>query len=161
VKRTGEARTVTPPASKSSEPYKAIVYIYLGGGLDSFNLLTPGSQGCTSLYNSYFQARGGKEGVGLTADDMLTIDGSSAGINGCSTFGVNKLMSAYKQIFDEGKGIFLANMGVRVYSSNRSHICLPHPILISPCFIYSTCTNQYQSQTGKLKPVLTSSPTTR
>lgn len=114
VKRTGSSRTVTPPASKSSEPYKAIVYIYLGGGLDSFNLLTPHSNGGCALYDNYFQARGGIDGVGLTIDDMVTIDGSSAGINGCNTFGVNKLMSAYKEIYDEGKGIFLANMGVSV-----------------------------------------------
>lgn len=105
---------MTPPPSKSSEPYKAIVYIFLDGGLDSFNLLTPGSTGCNSLYNSYYQARGGDDGVGLTAEEMLNIDGSSAGIDGCNTFGVNKLMSAYKVIFDEGKGIFLANMGVSI-----------------------------------------------
>ena len=102
---------MTPPSSKSSEPYKAIVYIYLGGGLDSFNLLTPGSTGCNSLYNSYYHARGGDDGVGLLAEDMLTIDGTSAGIDGCSTFGVNKLMSAYKEIFDEGKGIFFGKHG--------------------------------------------------
>lgn len=51
----------------------------------------------------------------MTIDDMLKIDGSSAGIEGCSTFGVNKLMSSYKEIYDEGKGIFFANMGVRPY----------------------------------------------
>ena len=111
VKRNGSSRTVTPPATKSSEPYKAIVYIYLGGGLDSFNLLTPHSDGGCSLYNNYFQARGGTDGVGLTSEDLLPIDGSSAGISGCNTFGVNKLIPAYKEIFDEGKGIFLANMG--------------------------------------------------
>lgn len=82
----------------------------------SFNLLAPHSDGGCYLYDDYYQARGGAAGVGLTIDDMLTIDGSSAGIEGCSTFGINKLMSSYKEIYDEGKGIFLANMGVRSYA---------------------------------------------
>ena len=93
--------------------------------MDSFNLLTPGSSGCDSLYNSYYQARGGGDGVGLTADEMLSIDGSSAGIDGCNTFGVNKLMSSYKEIFDEGKGIFLANMGVSVLTLD-ARTCTAH-----------------------------------
>ena len=101
--------------TKSSEPYKAIVYVYLGGGLDSFNLLTPHNEGGCGLYDDYFEARGGVGGVGLTIDELLTIDGSSAGIEGCNTFGVNKLMSSYKQIYDEGKGLFLANMGVSCF----------------------------------------------
>jgi hypothetical protein len=88
------------------------VYIYLGGGVDSFNILAPHSNGDCSLYDNYFEARGGSEGIGLKVEELLTIDGSSAGIEGCNTFGVNKLMSAYKEIYDEGKGIFLANMGV-------------------------------------------------
>ena len=82
----------------------------MAGGADSFNILTPGASGC-SLYNEYYEARGKGSGIGLTSDDILPINGSSAGISECGTFGVNKLLSAYKGIFDEGKGIFLANMG--------------------------------------------------
>ena len=82
----------------------------MAGGADSFNILTPGASGC-SLYNEYYEARGKGAGIGLTSDDILPINGSSAGISGCGTFGVHKLLSAYKDIFDEGKGIFLANMG--------------------------------------------------
>ena len=115
MKKTGSKRTVTPPAKKSSAPYKAIVYIYLNGGLDSFNLLTPHNDSGCYLYDNYLQARGGSDGVGLAIDKILPIDGTSAGIDGCKKFGVNKLMSAYKEIYDEGKGIFLANMGVSVY----------------------------------------------
>ena len=81
----------------------------------SYNLLAPHNDGGCYLYDDYYQARGGTAGVGMTIDDMLKIDGSSAGIEGCSTFGVNKLMSSYKEIYDEGKGIFFANMGVRPY----------------------------------------------
>jgi hypothetical protein len=44
-------------------------------------------------------------------DQILPIHGSSAGITGCNTFGVNYLLTAFKEIYDEGKGIFLANIG--------------------------------------------------
>ena len=110
MRKTGSPRSTTPPAAKSSSPYKAIVYISLSGGADSFNILTPGTSDCP-LYDEYFEARGKGAGIGLTSDDILPINGSSAGISECGTFGVNKLLSAYKGIFDEGKGIFLANMG--------------------------------------------------
>ena len=111
MRKNGSSRTVSPQPTKSSEPYKAIVYIHLNGGVDSFNILTPHNDSGCYLYDNYFQARGGVEGIGLNISDILTIDGSSAGIDGCNTFGVNKLMSTYKDIYDEGRGIFFANMG--------------------------------------------------
>ena len=111
MRKTGSPRSVTPTLPKSTDPYKAIVFIDLVGGIDSFNILTPHSEGDCYLYEEYFKARGGEDGIGLTIDEMLPIDGKSAGIDGCNTFGVNSMLSAYKDIYDEGKGIFLANMG--------------------------------------------------
>jgi uncharacterized protein (DUF1501 family) len=136
VKKTGAKRAVTPPAPKSSEPYKAIVYIYIAGGIDSFNILAPHSDSGCYLYDDYYSARGGVDGIGLTPDDMLTIDGSSAGIEGCPTFGVNKLMSSYKEIFDEGKGIFLANMGVSILTST----CYSSGNVLSQTYVIILCT---------------------
>ena len=112
VRRTGEARPVTPPPEMSDSEYKAILYINLFGGLDSFNVLTPHDNGgMCYLYDDYFTARGGSAGIGLTMDEILPIDGRSAGITGCITFGVNNLLPAFRDIYNEGKGIFLANMG--------------------------------------------------
>ncbi len=111
VRKTGLARSVTPSPPKATNPYKAIVYINLFGGIDSFNVLTPHNNGGCYLYDDYFQARGGDEGVGLTLDEILPIDGTSAGIDGCVTFGVNSLLPSLKDIYDEGRGLFFANMG--------------------------------------------------
>lgn len=108
-------RQVTPAAAKSSLPYKAIVFINLSGGLDSYNILTPYDDPSCYLYEDYYQNRGGRQGVGLKLDEMHPIDGSSAGIDGCNTFGVHRRMGAYKDIFDEGKGIFIASMGYVSY----------------------------------------------
>ena len=84
--------------------------INLAGGVDSFNILTPGGSGC-SLYKEYFDARGRRAGIGLKREDILPIDGSTANIRRCSTMGVSKHLPVYKEIFGEGKGIFFANMG--------------------------------------------------
>ncbi len=133
VRKSGSPRTITPPAAKSSAPYKAVVYINLAGGVDSFNILTPGPSNC-ALYNEYMDARGkGSSNIGLKAEEILPIDGSSARLSQCSTLGVNKLLSAYKDIFDEGSGVFFANMGcvsiilfISFYAVRTRHC-------ISPC----------------------------
>jgi uncharacterized protein (DUF1501 family) len=110
VRKTGSPRSISPSPAKSASPYKAIVYINLSGGVDSFNILTPGAKFCP-LYNEYFAERGGAAGIGLMKDEILPIDGASAMIYECDTLGVNKNLTAFKDIYDEGKGIFFANMG--------------------------------------------------
>lgn len=110
IRQTGNKRSITPPAVKSSKPYKAIVYINLAGGADSFNILTPGaSGGCSSLYNEYWEARGRGAGIGLTSSEIDDI--WITGMDGCEKLGVSKHLSAYKDIYNENKGIFFANMG--------------------------------------------------
>lgn len=111
LRKTGLPRALTPQPTSTSPDYKAIVYVDLFGGADSFNILAPHPDGGCYLYDDYFAARGGEKGIGLTSDDMTPIDGSSAGITGCSTMGVHKKLSIYKDIFDEGAGIFFSNMG--------------------------------------------------
>jgi hypothetical protein len=111
IRKTGLPRTLTPQPMSTSTDYKAIVYVDLFGGADSFNILTPHPDGGCYLYDDYYTARGGVKGIGLTLDDMVPIDGSSAGIAGCTKMGVHKKMSVYKDIFAEGSGIFFANMG--------------------------------------------------
>ena len=57
MRKTGSPRSITPPAAKLFSPFKAIVYISLAGGVDSFKILTPGPSNCP-LYNEYIKARG-------------------------------------------------------------------------------------------------------
>jgi hypothetical protein len=78
---------------------------------DSFNILAPGPEDCL-LYDEYSKARGvGKSSIGLKRDEMLPINGTSARISQCETLGVNQLLPAYQSIFNEGSGVFFANMG--------------------------------------------------
>jgi len=84
-------------------------------------------------------ARGmGASNVGLKIDEILPIDGSSAGISQCDTLGVNKLLSAYKDIFDEGSGVFFANMGLVaiIFVHYVIFTCIfPHHSCISICIL--------------------------
>lgn len=50
VQPSGENRTSTPPSGSTEEPYKAVVYVFLFGGMDSFYMLAPHSS-CTGLYD--------------------------------------------------------------------------------------------------------------
>lgn len=76
VTQTGEERAdIEIPVGDSNEPYRAIVYYYLGGGLDSYNLLAPHT--CENdVYEKYRTARGKSgisEGVGLPLSRLLEI----------------------------------------------------------------------------------------
>ena len=55
--RNGNERAPTPIQERSDDGYKAVVVLNLSGGLDSFNVLMPGS--VCSLYKSYRSAREG------------------------------------------------------------------------------------------------------
>ena len=69
------------------------------------------------------EARGtGSSTIGLKVDEILPIDGSSARLSQCTELGVNKLLSAYKNIFDEGSGVFFANMGCVIIFFIPSHV---------------------------------------
>lgn len=118
IRRTGDTRPVTPPVVPSNKPYKAIVYVNLAGGVDSFNILTPG--GSCPLYDDYFIARGGDPGIGLKKTEIFAIDATRSK-QVCTTFGVNKKLPAYKDIYNEGKGIFFANS--KIECMLNSFIC--------------------------------------
>ena len=118
TRQTGIPRDVTP-SLPSRRPYKAIVYINLAGGADSFNILTPHhNRNKCPLYDEYFESRGGepntvdetsRAGIGLMKTQILAIDGSSQKVENCASFGVNRHIPAYRDIYKEGRGLFFAN----------------------------------------------------
>ena len=119
TRQTGIPRDATPPLP-SRRPYKAIVYINLAGGADSFNILTPHhNRNKCPLYEDYFESRGGEPntvdetsrgaGIGLMKTQILAIDGSSQKVENCALFGVNRHIPAYRDIYKEGRGLFFAN----------------------------------------------------
>jgi len=109
----------------STEPYKAIVYYYLSGGLDSYNMLAPHT--CDgdvndTVYDRYRIIRGKtaiSEGLGLPLSRMREIQADSTS-QPCSSFGIHEDLLVLKQLYDQKQLNFIANAGL-----------LPKPLNVS------------------------------
>lgn len=110
VNPTATKREPEPQPEPNEEPYKAIVYIHLFGGMDSFYMLSPHTS-CEDMYDEYVEARGAG-GAALLEEDMILLDASmSAEKQPCDNFGLNKNLGVFKEIYDAGDGQFFANTG--------------------------------------------------
>lgn len=101
-------RTPTPPAEKDDNTeYKAIIHLNLFGGMDSMNMIVPDPE-CSGLYGDYIARRG--DSLALTISELKSIDASSSN-QPCSKFAVNKQLTDLADIYDQGDGLFIANIG--------------------------------------------------
>jgi uncharacterized protein (DUF1501 family) len=107
VKRNGQARVPPSLPDSNGEDYKAVVYVHLFGGMDSFYMLAP-HPSCGDLYDEYKAVR--SAAAALKSTDMLEIDASSSE-QPCDTFGLNKKLPIMKELYDNGHGLFFANTG--------------------------------------------------
>ena len=98
AERTGADRDPTPVQERTDEPYKAIVVLFLSGGLDSFNVLTPHTS--CDLYRSY---RKNREVLALHDSEMMPISNTDPD-QPCDTFGINKNIPILKEIYENGHG---------------------------------------------------------
>ncbi|KAL7542499.1 hypothetical protein ACHAXR_011825, partial [Thalassiosira sp. AJA248-18] len=124
VEKSGEDRAGEAAVGDSTEPYKAIVYYYLGGGLDSYNMLTPHT--CANdVYDRYRTIRGKSglsEGLGLPLSRLLEIQ--IPGNNPpqpCSSFGIHEHLQVLQELYDDEKLIFIANAGLLPKPQNVSN----------------------------------------
>mmetsp|Transcript_1494 Transcript_1494/g.3130 ORF Transcript_1494/g.3130 Transcript_1494/m.3130 type:complete len:1117 (-) Transcript_1494:133-3483(-) len=107
VQPDSERRPAVPSPKPLDNDYKAIVYVLLDGGLDSYNILVPHS-GCTGydLYEEYRDIRGP---IALDKDSLLPISASS---QPCKTFGLHPNLKAIQNLYNDGDLSFFANMGM-------------------------------------------------
>ncbi len=103
-----------PPAP--TKPYKAVVFLNLRGGCDSYNLLIPHS-GCSGkdMYEHYKSVRGG---LSVPKNDLLHIDASGSD-QVCSTFGVHPEIPVLKSLYDAGELLWVSNMGIMERSTTK------------------------------------------
>jgi len=101
------------PTTRASggRPYKAVIVVFLNGGIDSFNLLVPHSQ-CTAnggkdMYNEYSTVR---TNVAIPKIDLLEID-EHTGKQPCAKFGVHPSLTEVRDQYQDGKAAWLANIG--------------------------------------------------
>ncbi len=138
------ARALSVPSSASSgfRDYKALVYILLSGGNDSFNMLVPNS---TAAYSEYQNTR---SNLALPLSDLLNLNYTD--ING-KAFGVHPSMPEVQQLFNSGKLAFLANTGTLVEPTTKPQFInnlVPLPLgLLS----HSDQSQQWQTSTPHLR----------
>ena len=96
--------------------YKAVVVLFMNGGLDSYSLLVPHS-GCephpthADLHAEYMEVRGV---VAFQKTDLLQIDVPDGGPNKthpCSRMGLNPVSDTVKDLYEDGSLALLANIG--------------------------------------------------
>jgi len=113
-KLTDEERVVTPneTASTAPESYKAVVYLYFVGAIDSYNVLVPYSD-CNEtnsvgdLYDQYVEVR---TDAALDKDDLLSIQVPN-NTQPCNTFGIHSSLEIVKTLYDDNDALFWANIG--------------------------------------------------
>jgi uncharacterized protein (DUF1501 family) len=110
-------RTEPPSIKTKNRKYKAIVVIFMGGGVDSWNFLVPIS-GCKhdgtnfDLFNEYKTIRG-SAAITNTNDLHMITSPNTTPINQqpCSGFGVNKALDNIKNLYVNGDANFIVNVG--------------------------------------------------
>ena len=107
---------VPPP---SSRPYKAVVYVLLSGGVDSFNMLAPHTcsaknEANQTLLEQYYAMRGN---VAIASDErsrIIDVTGQA-----CDQFVVHQDLEIVERLYKDGDLAFFANAGVLNKPSNR------------------------------------------
>ena len=118
IQLTGDPRPAPATPSAPTKPYKAIVFFFLAGGADTFNLLVPyGDCGATDMFDHYSETRGS---IALLKSDLQSIDATGSG-QVCDTFGLHPSVPAFKQLYDDGDLSFLANTGVLHKFSDKTN----------------------------------------
>jgi cullin-associated NEDD8-dissociated protein 1 len=111
-------------ATSKGRDYKAVVVLYLDGGVDSFNVLVPRSN-CSvkrsdgsgrmphDLFSEYANIRGFARGVRLAhkKEVLLPVNLPTDTTQPCTEFGLHPSLPNLKKMYDEGDVAFIANAG--------------------------------------------------
>lgn len=112
VQKSGDARVRPQAPPPSSKPYKAMVYVLLEGGADSFNMLAPhtcsatNSNGATLLEQYYSE----RTTIAITEDErarLITATGQP-----CEQFVIHEELEIVERLYKAGDLSFFVNAGV-------------------------------------------------
>ncbi len=90
--------------------YRALVCLFMSGGNDSFNMLTPFSGASSTSGNAYGEYAASRSDLALPQGDLVEIHPT----NTDRTFGVHGSMPRLAQMFDEEHAAFVANVGTLI-----------------------------------------------
>jgi len=114
MEKSGEDRAVNNVSEGTNSTYKAVVYLYLGGGADTYHMLAPHTCAPIDVYSRFRAIRGKNslsEGIGLKREDMLVIDGNNTD-QPCSQFGIHPNLPILHELYNAGHATFVSNAGL-------------------------------------------------
>lgn len=100
-------------AETDNEDYKALICVFLAGGNDSFNMLTPVAG---TAYDEYALSRGS---LALAANEFAPFSNS---LSDGRQLGLHKNMSELSALYESGDAAFVANVGTLVEQTSVASI---------------------------------------
>jgi uncharacterized protein (DUF1501 family) len=121
VKATETPRPEPNPIQPSSKPYKAVVYLLLEGGMDSFNMLAPHSCSARNaagktLLEQYYQER---TDVAITSSERSRVINAAG--QPCQQFVIHQDLEIVERLYKQGNLAFFANTGVLNQPANKDN----------------------------------------
>ena len=151
-----------PPSTTASQgrPYKAVVVLFLNGGLDSWNLLVPHS-GCVAGNSStnYEQYEATRGIVALGRDELLRVSArpGTQPHTVCTTFGMHPALPIVHSLYGASQAAFFANTGTLVRPITKAQF-LANTVEMPPQLfahnIQVRCTQSVHAQQIAAKGVL-------
>ncbi|MET0683398.1 MAG: DUF1501 domain-containing protein [Casimicrobiaceae bacterium] len=117
--------------------YKALVCVFLFGGVDGNNVLVPLD---TAGYGDYARVRGASSGIQLTQAELLPIAPRNVG----TPFGLHPSMTELQALFSGGQLALLANVGTLTQPTSKAQ----YNSGLRPESLYSHADQQTQWQTS-------------
>ena len=124
--------------SAADGPYKALVFLMLGGGNDSFNMLIP--RGNTE-YAEYALTR---SNLAIPQSQLLSINPMTSDGR---QFGLHPNLNHLQTMFESGKMAFLSNVGTLVEPTTKTEY-MNHSVQ-TPLGLFSHSDQQQQWQSGR------------
>ena len=144
-----DVRPEVPPIPNLGREFKAIVLVYLAGGHDSWSMLVPHSN--CPLKDMYAEYESVRTSAAIALNNLLEIE-VPVDTQPCSTFGVHYKLPNYKQLYDDGDMLFVANIGTLLEPTTAQTIADGSAALPYDLFSHLTQSRQAQNvhaqQTG-------------
>ncbi len=105
------AASIANAAPPAAGEYRAIVCLFLSGGNDSYNLLTPFSGTSATHADSFAEYQAARGNLALEKEDLHEIHPLNTGAR---TFGVHPSMPNLAALFEAGDAAFVANVGTLI-----------------------------------------------
>lgn len=132
-----------PPQPPPVTNYKAIIYLWLGGGSDTYNAVIPYT--CASnLATQYSTVRGD---LAVSADSVVQIP-ETTGNQPCSMFGLHPSLSTVAQLYKSGDAAVMANIGSLVERLDKYQYQANSRLVPQSLFAHNVQTDAAQTVAG-------------